>query len=78
MPNWCENETYLCHSDPAMLLRAQDAFVEGRLLDEFVPIPDSLKIVAGRMSDPDEQKMLEEVLSDTKMKMLDSIFNEMN
>ncbi len=60
MPNWCENETYLCHSDPAMLLRAQDAFVEGRLLDEFVPIPDSLKIVAGRMSDPDEQKTLEE------------------
>ena len=60
MPNWCENETYLYHRDPAMLLRARDAFVEGRLLDEFVPVPDSLKIVAGRVSDPDEQKTLEE------------------
>lgn len=60
MPNWCENETYLYHRDPAMLLRARDAFVEGRLLDEFVPVPDSLKIVAGRVSDTDEQKTLEE------------------
>ena len=51
MPNWCNNTLEITHSDPAMLERARVAFKEGRLLDEFVPVPKSLHIVAGRVGD---------------------------
>jgi hypothetical protein len=48
MPNWCNNTLELLHEDPAMLERARVAFKEGRLCNEFVPVPESLHIVAGR------------------------------
>ena len=51
MPNWCNNTLEITHSDPAMLERARVAFKDGRLLDEFVPVPKSLHIVAGRVGD---------------------------
>ena len=60
MPNWCNNYLELQHDDPAMIERAKKAFNDGRLLDEFVPVPKSLHIVAGCVGDPDEQKKLEE------------------
>ena len=60
MPNWCNNYLELEHEDPAMIARARKAFNDGRLLDEFVPVPKSLHIVAGSVGDPDEQKKLEE------------------
>lgn len=65
MPNWCNNTLELAHEDPAMLERARVAFNEGRLCDEFVPVPESLHIVAGRVGDDSnpEQIKLEE---DTK------------
>jgi len=65
MPNWCNNYLELTHDDPEMINRAKRAFVDGRLLDEFVPVPKDLHIVAGRVgSDLDaEQIKLEE---DTK------------
>jgi hypothetical protein len=34
------------------------AFDEGALLNEFIPVPASLHIVAGSVGDPDEQKKL--------------------
>jgi len=43
MPNWCNNNIELAHKDPAMLERAKAAFVDGRLLDEFIPLPAELK-----------------------------------
>jgi hypothetical protein len=43
-----------------MIERVRTAFNDGRLLAEFIPIPQSLKIVAGCVGDPDEQKKLEE------------------
>jgi hypothetical protein len=43
-----------------MIERARKAFAEGKLLEEFCPVPASLHIVAGRVGDPDEQKKLEE------------------
>lgn len=49
----------LAHKDPAMLIRARDAFNRQELLNEFIPVPDELKIVAGRVGDPDEQAKLE-------------------
>ena len=60
MPNWCNNYLVLEHEDPAMIERAKKAFADGRLLAEFVPVPESLHIVAGCVGDPDEQKKLEE------------------
>ena len=60
MPNWCNNYLELEHEDPAMIERAKKAFGEGKLLEEFCPVPASLHIVAGRLGDGDEQKKLEE------------------
>ena len=60
MPNWCNNNLTLTHDDPAMIKRAFDALERGEFLNEFIPVPESLKIVAGSVGDPDEQKKLEE------------------
>ena len=43
MPNWCDNTVYLKHKDKAQLERAFAAAKEGRLLDEFVPVPKDLQ-----------------------------------
>jgi hypothetical protein len=61
MPNWCNNYLVLEHSDPEMINRAKRAFADGRLLDEFVPVPKDLHIVAGRVGADDnpEQVALE-------------------
>jgi hypothetical protein len=47
MPNWCNNTLTLEHENPAMIARAKAAFLNGRLLDEFIPVPADLQIVAG-------------------------------
>ena len=51
MPNWCNNVVELGHADPAMLVRARDALNRGEFLNEFIPVPEELKIVAGRVGD---------------------------
>lgn len=43
MPNWCNNNIELSHPDKAMVERAKAAFVDGRLLEEFIPMPAELK-----------------------------------
>jgi hypothetical protein len=62
MPNWCNNYLELEHEDPEMITRAKRAFAEGRLLDEFCPVPKDLHVVAGRVGADDnpEQIKLEE------------------
>ena len=60
MPNWCNNVVELAHEDPAMIQRAKDAFDRGEFLQEFIPVPESLQIVAGCVGDPEEQRKLEE------------------
>jgi hypothetical protein len=59
MPNWCNNTLELSHEDPAMIERAKKAFADGRLLDEFIPVPKSLHIVAGRVGDDNDPKQIE-------------------
>jgi hypothetical protein len=59
MPNWCNNNLTLQHEDPAMIQRAYDALERGEFLQEFIPVPQQLKIVAGCVGDPDAQKKLE-------------------
>jgi hypothetical protein len=59
MPNWCNNYLELEHEDPAMIERARKAFAEGKLLEEFCPVPASLHIVAGRVGDAADPKQIE-------------------
>lgn len=59
MPNWCGNTLTISHDNPEMITRAVKAFEEGRFLAEFIPVPEELNIVAGRVSDPNEQAKLE-------------------
>ena len=59
MPNWCNNYLVLEHEDPAMIERAKKAFAEGKLLEEFCPVPASLHIVAGRVGDKDSPEQIE-------------------
>ena len=59
MPNWCNNYLVLEHEDPAMIERAKKAFADGRLLDEFCPVPSSLHVVAGRVGDDADPKQIE-------------------
>ena len=60
MPNWCNNSVEIYHEDPAMIERVRKAFNGEGLLQEFIPVPEELKIVAGSVGDPDEQKKLVE------------------
>jgi aryl-phospho-beta-D-glucosidase BglC (GH1 family) len=59
MPNWAQNQLTLSHSDPKMITRAIQAFTNNTLLNEFIPVPEDLHIVAGYLGDNDEQKELE-------------------
>jgi hypothetical protein len=43
MPNYCYNRLTLRHADPALINRAATAFKAGKLLDEFVPVPQELR-----------------------------------
>ena len=59
MPNWCNNTLTLEHEDPAMIARAKAAFLDGRLLAEFIPVPEDLKITSGYLGSGPEQEELE-------------------
>ena len=58
MPNWCNNYLELEHDDPEMITRAKKAFAEGKLLEEFCPVPESLHIVAGRVGDDSDEAQI--------------------
>jgi hypothetical protein len=51
MPNWCNNTLELQHEDPAMIERAKKAFADGKFLEEFIPVPESLHITSGRVGE---------------------------
>ena len=59
MPNWCYNSVKITHKDSAMIERARKAFNDGRLLDEFIPVPQSLHIVEGRVGLDTDPKQIE-------------------
>ena len=59
MPNWCGNTLTITHEDPTMIKRAKEAFAEGEFLNEFIPVPEDLKITAGKLGDPVAQAELE-------------------
>ena len=55
MPNWTNNSITLRHTDPAMIERAVKAYQEGRLLDEFIPVPRELKETVAGFVGEDQQ-----------------------
>ena len=59
MPNWCNNNLTLTHEDPAMIQRAYDALERGEFLNEFIPVPEDLKITSGFLGNGPEQEELE-------------------
>jgi hypothetical protein len=58
MPNWCNNTVEIYHNDPAMLERVRKGFNEGKLLNEFLPVPEDLQIVAGCVGADDDPKQI--------------------
>jgi len=59
MPNWCNNVIELAHEDPEMIARADRALRDGTFLNEFIPVPKELNIVAGRVGDDSDPKQIE-------------------
>lgn len=43
MPNWTYNTVKLSHQDPAMIVRAKEAFERGEFFNEFLPLPEDQK-----------------------------------
>ena len=60
MPNWCNNRVVISHEDTAKLEALVSAIKEGKFCNHVIPVPESLHIVAGMVSDEAEQKKLEE------------------
>lgn len=56
MPNWCSNTLTLAHPDPAQIKRVEDAIAGQGLLNEFVPVPEALKITAGSMTEDEVEQ----------------------
>lgn len=60
MPNWCSNVVDLYHDDHKMIERFRAAFVDGRALNEFIPVPQALRdTVAGSMPEGYERELHE-------------------
>jgi hypothetical protein len=65
MPNWCNNTVEIYHDDPAMIERARKAFNDAKFLNEFVPVPEALQIVSGRVGaddNPEQIKLQEQTM----------------
>ena len=60
MPNWCSNVATLTHKDPTMVARLVKAADENTgVLNEFIPIPEDLRIEKGYFADQDKQAAME-------------------
>ena len=51
MPNWCNNNATISHTDPAKIQALADAINEGKFCNHVIPTPEDLNIVAGRVGD---------------------------
>ena len=58
MPNWCSN--FVSITGPKeRIAELKDAYDRGEFCDAVIPVPEDLKITAGRLGDGDEQRELE-------------------
>jgi hypothetical protein len=62
MPNWCNNNISISHPDRSKMEALVTAVRAGEFCNHVCPVPEELKIVAGRVGDDAdaEQKKLEE------------------
>jgi len=51
-----------------MILRAKEALDRGEFLNEFIPVPEDLKITSGFLGNGDEQKELERKTAENREK----------
>ncbi len=59
MPNWCNNWVEVGHEDPAKIQALKEAFDRGEFCDHVIPVPEDLKIVAGRVGDDTNAEQIE-------------------
>jgi hypothetical protein len=59
MPNWCNNTVEVYHPDPAKLRALVEAFNKGEMCNFIHPVPEDLRIVAGRVGDDTDPKQIE-------------------
>jgi len=65
MPNWCSNTVTIHHTDPKRMAELVEAINDRRFCDFALPVPDSLKITAGRVgddTDPEQIKLHEQTM----------------
>lgn len=58
MPNWCNNVVVIGHSDRAKMEQLAKAVREGNFCEYVIPVPESLKITAGRVGDDNDPKQI--------------------
>jgi hypothetical protein len=64
MPNWCDNTMTISHPDPAMAIKAADAWNSGAFLQTLIPTPSELlDTVKGWTNDEDAQKEIEKSIA---------------
>jgi len=60
MPNWCENVLEMTCSSKQTLETLQNAFMNNKLLDYLVPMPEGLKDPDEYFAEPEERSRIEE------------------
>lgn len=59
MPNWCNNDVTIKHKDKAAIERVAKAFNEGRLCNEFIPLPEELAETTSPNRSGNENELIE-------------------
>jgi len=59
MPNWCNNNVTISHTDSAKIEALASAVREGRFLKHVIPVPEDLNIVAGCVGSDDNPDQIE-------------------
>ena len=60
MPNWCNNNVSISHTDRSKMEALLVAVKEGKFCNHVIPVPEDLNIVAGRVGDdtnPDQVEL---------------------
>lgn len=59
MPNWCNNNVTISHTDSAKIEALAEAVRAGKFCNHVIPVPEDLNIVAGRVGDDSNPDQIE-------------------
>ncbi len=62
MPNWCNNNVTISHTDPTKIEALAAAVREGKFCNFVKPVPASLHIVAGRVGDDNDPEQIKAII----------------